>query len=501
MENNKTPANRNNSFRLSSELTQRLEQRLSPQMLQSMEILQLPTLELQLLIKQEMEINPTLELFEEQDLARDKTDDEAKDDKTDDEKTTPESDTVEILDKGRETPTTERSNRQQSGIDRKWEAMQNVADKPASLQDYLYQQVKFIETDETTQNIAKYIIFNIDNNGFLNLTDEEIAQATQSTPEAVKAVLNIIQQLDPPGVCARNLSECLMLQLSEDDPNLKLKQQIIGNYMEDIKMNRLPLVADIIGKSIDEIQQAVQEISQLNPSPGNNFSRELSPHIVPDVFMIENDGDYEIRLNNDYVPNLRINQYYQKMLSDPATPPETKEYIKKKIEAANIIVLAIQQRQNTILRVAREIVKAQKEFFEKGMSYLKPLKMQDIAGRLGIHITTVSRAITSKPYSSEDNQKMVSTRISKYIQTPRGIFSLKFFFTRSTEGSMDEWQSVKSVLSMLQELISQEDKTATLSDAEIIKYLEGKGVKIARRTVAKYRQMLNIPSSKTRKKY
>jgi RNA polymerase sigma-54 factor len=507
MENNKTPSARSGGFNLNPELSQRLEQRLSPQMIQSMEILQLQSLDLQLLIKQEMEINPTLELAEEQELIQDKTDDRDKDDNTDDEKTAPESDPVEILDKDRETIHAERSPKQQLTTDRKWEAMQNVSDKPVSLRDYIHQQFKLMETDEKTKQIAEYIIFNIDDNGYIKLSEEEIAQATQSTADEVKKVLSIIQQFDPPGVGARTLQECLILQLSEHDSNIEIKKQIIANHLEDIQMNRIPLVVNILGKPLDDVQTVVSEILQLNPYPGKNFSRESTYHIVPDVFItaIDDRGDYEIRLNNDYVPPLRINQYYQKMLADPATPQETKDYIKKKIESANAIVLAIRQRQNTLLRISKEIVNAQKEFFDKGMSYLKPLKMQDIADKLKIHITTVSRAISSKQYKRTDEPKNDDTtkqaKASKYIQTPRGIFSMKFFFSRSTDSSINEWQSVKSVLSMLQELINQENKESPLSDAEIIKNLSEKGVKVARRTVTKYRQMLNIPSSQARKKY
>lgn len=501
------PSTKSGGFNLNPELTHRLEQRLSPQMLQSMEILQLQSLDLQLMLKQEMEMNPTLELAEEQELIQDKTDDGTKDENTDDEKPAPESDPVEILDKERETLSSQHSLKQQPTIDRKWEAMQNVSDKPLSLQDYIHQQFKFMETDEKTEQIAKYIIFNIDNNGFIKLSDEEIAQAMQSTSDDVKKVLGIIQQFDPPGVGARTLQECLMLQLPEHDSNLEIKRQIIANHLEDIQMNRIPLVADILGKPLDEIQTVVKEILQLNPYPGKNFARESTYHIVPDIFItaVDDKGDYEIRLNNDYVPPLRINQYYQKMLADPETPQETKDYIKKKIESANAIILAIRQRQNTLLRITREIVNAQKEFFDKGMSYLKPLKMQDIAERLKIHTTTVSRAISSKQYKPagepKDEAAAKPAKTSKYIQTPRGIFSMKFFFSRSTDSSINEWQSVKSVLSMLQELINQENKESPLSDAEIIEKLGEKGVKIARRTINKYRQMLNIPSSQARKKY
>lgn len=496
---------------LISKLTQRLEQRLSPQMVLAMKILQLPVLDLQLLVKEELEINPTLEIVEESITPPEKKTEDSPDKTSEEgEKDSPESDPVEVLDSNRES-TYDSSYATTHGTysDKKWEAVQNVAVNPLSLQDYLYQQFNLLETEETDREIARNIIYNINNDGYFSTSPEEIAQSTQANVEKVNKILRIIQQFDPPGVGARNLQECLLLQLMEDEPNLNLKKQIINNHLEDIKNNQIPKIASQLEISLEELKPIIQDLMRLNPHPGMNFSRENVPEIIPDVIVKElGNGGYDIKLNTDYIPQLRISQYYQRILSNPETSRETRAYIRKKIEFANQIIRAIRLRQNTLLRIAEDILKTQKDFFENGLTQLRPLKMQEIATRLGIHVTTVSRAISGRSSSqkqdannirNEENRRSASA--SKYMDTPWGVFSMKFFFSRAADTSSGESQSNKVVLMTIKELIEQEDKSHPLSDDEIINLLKQKGINVARRTVAKYRQGLNIPASRIRKQY
>jgi RNA polymerase sigma-54 factor len=491
---------------LSPRITQRMEQRLSPQMVLAMKILQLPALELQQMIKEELETNPTLELNEDNLISlKDKTDEPASSNKEDSPKEIGEADTVKVLDHDRESSPRTNSSSRSDSIDKKWETMQNVADKPESIQDYLYQQFTMLEADEADLEIAKNIIYNIDENGYLKTSAEEIAQISQTTPEKVSELIYIIQQFDPPGIGARNIQECLLLQLTEDTPHLDIEKRIINDYLTDIQNNQLPKVAAALSISMDELKDIVHDISQLNPNPGAGFGKETAPEVVPDIIVTDIDGAYDIKLNKMYVPNLRINLYYQKLLSDPLTPQETKEYIKKKIESANQIIRSIRLRQTTLLRIAEEIIKAQDDFFKQGLSHLRPLKMQDIADKVGVHITTVSRAITSRSFNKEDskrtgeNSRALST--AKYIQTPAGIFSMKFFFSRATDPSADELKSNKVVFMAIKELIDNENKQNPLNDEEIISILKQKNVTMARRTVAKYRQILNIPPARIRKQF
>lgn len=497
-------------MKLNTQLTQRQEQILTPQMVQSLEILQLPMMDLVTLIKQELESNPTLEIAQEETELAEEIQEEIQKEET--------SFVEEILTQEDKEDSSARLRKWQRDLaNKKLEALQNVPAKSMTLQDYLYQQIVLMEVPPHVHEIAKNIIYNLDDNGYLKVSLEEIAKAslpqikiqesypneqTNLSPSSfsgvisgppnttnqaiaeVAEVLRLIQKLDPPGVGARNLEECLLLQLSEDDPYFELKKHLITKHLKDIQMNKLPRLAKEIKISLEELKKVVEEITLLNPYPGANFSNEVVYYIIPDIIVENIDGQYEIKLNNEYIPTLSLNRYYLALLNKKEISQETYDFLKKKIEAARRIITSIQMRQNTLYRITRELVQIQQPFLDKGIESLKPLKMQEVAERLGLHVATVSRAVAGK-----------------YIQTPRGIFPLKFFFARSTETTSGASETHQNVLNILKELIEKENKQTPLSDQELVNELKKRGIKIARRTVTKYRQILKISSASQRKKY
>ncbi|MCK5579504.1 MAG: RNA polymerase factor sigma-54, partial [Planctomycetes bacterium] len=371
-----------------------------------------------------------------------------------------------------------------SSGDKKLEAFQNTPSKSISLQDYLYHQFIMMEISDEVKKIGENIIYNIDNNGYLQVSLEEITQATETSSEQAAEVLELIRKLDPPGVGAGNLAECLLLQLQEGDPDLELKKNLINQHLENIKLNKIPLIAKELNRSIDEIKKAVQEITSLNPHPGADFSGEKVPHIMPDIIVRKIDGRYEVTLESGYIPNLAISSYYQGIAKDKASNPKVKEFVTQKILSARRLMTAIQLRQTTLYRIAKEIVTVQGGFLDEGIAHLKPLKMQKVADELDLHVSTISRAIAAK-----------------YIQTPRGIFSLKFFFSRAAETISGEVQTHNRVIELIKKMITREDKKSPMSDEAIVEELKKEGVTVARRTAAKYRKLLKIPSSVRRKEY
>jgi RNA polymerase sigma-54 factor len=294
--------------------------------------------------------------------------------------------------------------------------------------------------------------------------------------------LGIVQKLDPPGVGARNLRECLQLQLM---PGMHLYEQmrtLIANHLEDLEHNRLPAIQKKTGYTLDLIHETMLELRKLNPKPGAMFGDVHAPTVTPDVFLdVGDDGNYKIRLEDGRIPSLHISGYYRKLLERGATDQE-KEWIKRKLNAAQWLIESIEQRRNTLTRVSQAIVDHQTEFLNKGPEHLEPLKMQQIADKVGVHVTTVSRAVDDK-----------------WIQTPRGIFPLKRFFAGGTTTAAGEEVAWDTVRLKLQEVIDKEDKQHPLSDDDLVLELAKHGLTVARRTVTKYRKLMKIPSSRERR--
>ncbi|MEE9514598.1 MAG: RNA polymerase factor sigma-54 [Candidatus Brocadiales bacterium] len=459
-----------------------LKMKLAPQIIQSIEILQLPLLALLEHVQTEMAENPVLE--EETVL-----DAEVEDNASDGEETeTAEEERVDVLPDEWQGYTGLRSRSvRRDERDKKQEALENTSAKPISFHEYLLGQLSLMDMTEFMRDLCEHIICNMDDNGYLSTPLDEIANELErpvAVEDAGKA-LRLVQSMEPLGVGARNLEECLLLQLDKKYEEYELAEELILHYLKDIEMKRYPQVAKKTGRSLETIKKVVEHISSLNPKPGSVFCCEPIAYVVPDVKVEYVDGRYEVTLNEDYaIPYLSINSTYRTYLNQRNSDNKTREYIKKKIESARWLIDAIEQRRATLYRVATNLVELQQDFFEEGVSSLKPLKMQELADRLGIHVSTVSRALARK-----------------YIQTPRGIFEMKYFFTggfSSGDGDTESWEATRQ---RLREIIDKEDKKHPLSDEEIVAALKAKGVDVARRTVTKYRKLMKIPSSRQRRQY
>jgi RNA polymerase sigma-54 factor len=485
------------SFGMEARQTQ--TQKLAPKMIQSMEILQLPVLALQERVEQELNENPMLEVQEEEAGPSDE------EEQVDPNKPTEDERELVVEDNQSNTDDFERlanmdgdmpqnfddfrtsANRTQEAQDRQHDLMANAMERPESLNDFLTHQLAELDIDSEVEAIAERIISTLDarNGGYFksSLRDLLPAEHTEEDYEKAEEALKIVQALDPPGIAARTLSECLMLQLKPDVEYYEELKVLIENHLEDLAENRLPLIEKKTGIPIAKIHEAKEEFHHLNPKPGAAFLETHVPIVSPDV-TVEPDstGRYIVRLEDDRVPSLRISEYYRQRLSNPNCTPEEREFIRRKIESANWLVEAIQQRRSTVKKVAQAIVDYQRKFLDEGPEHIEPLKMQQIADEVGVHVTTISRAVDDK-----------------WIQTPRGIFPLKRFFvhgTRSEDGEDVAWETIRLRLT---ELIDKEDKQKPFSDDDLVKELSKHGLTVARRTITKYRKKLGIPSSRQRK--
>lgn len=481
------------------EMRQVQKQILAPRMIQSMEILQLPIQALEERIEQELQENPVLEMREnDPDLPEEEVEREDSDAKTTEEKelvvdeTKDNADDFERLEsmgeEWSEAAFDERprmsSNRMSEESDRAHDAMANMEARPPTLSDYLIEQLGWYDLDPPTRQMAEKIIYNLDRNGFLPGRLEDLIDLSAGPQELALAqkALGVVQKLDPPGVGARNVRECLLLQLL---PGMHLYEQmrtLIANHLEDLEHNRLPTIQKKTGYTLEQIHEAVHEMRKLNPHPGAAFTDVHAPTVTPDVFLdVDEHGVYSVRLEDGRVPNLRISGYYKRLMEGGVSDAE-KEWLKRKLNAAQWLIESIEQRRNTLTRVAQAIVDHQTEFLNKGPEALEPLKMQQIADKVGVHVTTVSRAVDDK-----------------WIQTSRGIFPLKRFFaggTTTADGEEVAWDTVRL---RLQEIIDKEDKQHPLSDDELVAELGKHGLTVARRTVTKYRKLMHIPSSRERR--
>lgn len=479
-------------MRMQSSLMPQLQQKmkLSPQIIQSIEILQLPLLALVEHIQQELVDNPVLEEIVDEKKEEDVREEESE---TRADEASAESDGLdklgEIADDWREyySQTKVRRSSLTEERDQKQEALENTAAKPMSLHDYLMGQLSLVEVPPHLLEASENILYSIDKSGYLASPLEEVIQFLEKpiSMDDMKEALRIIQSLEPPGVGARNLQECLILQLDKRDKNYQLIRELLLNHLEDIEMKKYPLIARKIGQKLDVIKKQVEFIRTLNPKPGSIFCDETIPYVVPEVKVEYIDGRYEVFLiDNTNLPQLRISSFYRKFLSENGGDNATYQYIQKKLESAKWLIDAIEQRRGTLFKVACKIVELQNDFLDEGIHKLRTLKMQDVADIVGVHVSTVSRAIAHK-----------------YIQTPQGIFEMKFFFTggfQNVNGSMESWESIRQKLS---EIVAKENKKNPLSDEDVAEKLRISGVDIARRTITKYRRIMKIPSSRQRREY
>ncbi len=480
------------SFGQNMQLAQK--QVLAPRMIQSMEILQLPILALQERIDQELQENPALELQEtDPDLP---TETEESADSGDEERelvideANGEDDFERLLNMDEEWPdhfqesSRPSSNRISEEADRKHDAMANMAARPQSLQDHLHDQLSWLDLSSDLQSMADRIIYNLDSNGYLQSSPQDLlgAEATDEDLKRIEQALRLVQGLDPPGVGAHDLRECLLLQLQPGMLYYEQLQTLISKHLEDLEQNRMPIIVKKTGYSIDVIQEVLTELKKLNPKPGAEYNDSFAPTVTPDVFVEPLEGGgYEVRLEDGRTPRLFVRPDFRKMMRAGANA-ETREYIKRKLNSAQWLIESIEQRRSTLTKVSQAIVDHQTEFLDKGPEAIEPLKMQQIADKVGVHVTTVSRAVDDK-----------------WIQTPRGVFPLKRFFcggTVSADGDEVAWDTVRL---KLQEIVDAEDKSHPLSDDQLVTELAKHGITVARRTVTKYRKAMTIPSSRQRR--
>ncbi|TWT88893.1 RNA polymerase sigma-54 factor [Pseudobythopirellula maris] len=490
------------------------KQVLAPRMIQSMEILQLPILALQERIEQEMQDNPCLDLVEpgsESDgdgADGDSNDRESADSGDDSERelvvdeSHSEDDFERLVNMAENLPDDyeERSRpsrgQMEAEADRAHDQLANMVARAESLSDYLHHQISWFDLEEELRKMVDRIIFSLDTNGYLKTPLEELLpplapelngsaeEARAAQLELAERALVVVQHLDPRGVGARSLRECLLLQLQPGMPLEEEVRTLITDHLADLEGNRLPLIAKKTGYSIDTINVALEELRHLKPKPGADFIDAVVPSVTPDVFVEKNDdGKYEVRLEDGTLPPLYVSPYYRKMLQRASgADTETREYIKRKVNSAQWLIESIEQRRSTLTRVSQAIVDHQTRFLDDGPDAIEPLKMQQIADKVHVHVTTVSRAVDDK-----------------WIQTPRGIFPLKRFFvggTTSADGEEVAWDRVRI---KLQEIVDAEDKSAPLSDDALVKALAEEGITVARRTVTKYRKAMDIPSSRQRR--
>lgn len=481
----------------------RLEQRmkLAPHMIQSMEILQLPILALQERIEQEFNNNPVLELEEpsnsEQALS---ADEQAQEDINEgDLVVSPSGETAEDFERLNRVDDDYKDYMSQAEPfrrrirsdepDGKLEAIKNTAATPPSLHEYLAGQWRLVEAAEPVKKAGSTIIDYIDERGYLSVRLEQLHNKDQTdfTFDDLKEALQLVQKLEPTGVGARDLKECLLIQLAQSSEDMSFETALISEHMDELLENRLPDIARKMDCSIESINRAIEHMSKLDTSPGLQVGQDRNHPITADVIVESSDdsGGYFVRLADSNLPTLRISVYYAKMAKDGAAAEKTKKFLQNNIRSARWIIDAIEQRKNTLLKVAKAVVKYQSDFFEKGQLYLRPLPMSKVADEVGIHLATVSRAVAGK-----------------YVQCSWGLLPLRKFFSGGTEDVNGNGRSWEAIRAKLQQIIDAEDKTKPLSDDQIRRKLAEVGIEnLARRTVAKYRKLLNIPASRFRKRY
>lgn len=354
-----------------------------------------------------------------------------------------------------------------------------------TLLEHLRGQLRLLSIPPRERQIGEYLIGNLDENGYLGVPLGECAQTCNATGEEVEAALRHVQSLEPTGVGARTLAECLRLQLGEREGVPPLMYTLIDRHLEDVAAGRITRVATALKVTPQEVQRMVDLLKSLDPKPGRMYSVESPYFIIPDVTIEKVGGEYIVIVNEKAYPKLRINDFYRDMLTTKnEMHRETKDYITNKLNGAVWLLKSLEQRRQTIYKVTTAIVELQREFFERGVRGMRPLTLRQVAERVGLHESTISRATTGK-----------------YAQTPRGVFELKYFFSSGVQTQSGEGASAESIKSEIRAFVATEDPKKPLSDQKLTELLQQKGIEIARRTVAKYREEQNIPSSSQRKRY
>jgi len=490
-------------FSLGQFTAQKQIQKLAPRMIQSMEILQLPVLELQERIDQEMTENPVLEELEPEaeelegaealQAAEESSQVEGEKELIVDEDSNNADDFERLDDLDQEVPDyfdempRTSVNRVQEFSDRYHDTMANISQRGITLYDHLVLQLRELELEDDLFTMAERIASTLDaeGGGYLSIPLESLLRNDSDEQQFALAqqALAVLQQLDPVGVAARNLQECLLLQIHEEHPFYRELHLLITNHLEDLEHNRLPLIEKQTGLSIEDIHLIWEELRELNPKPAASFVQKPIISVVPDLFVHKaDDGKYVVTIEERDIPQLCISDYYRRRLKATDANKDEKEFLRRKLNGAQWLIDAIHQRQATLLKVSQAIVDHQQRVIDVGLEAIVPLKMQQIADQVGVHVTTVSRAVDDK-----------------WLQTPRGILPLRGLFVGGTVGEDGEDVAWDNIRTKLQEVIDAEDKAKPHSDDELVRQLKEAGFSVARRTITKYRKKMGIPSSRQRK--
>jgi RNA polymerase sigma-54 factor len=354
----------------------------------------------------------------------------------------------------------------------------------ASLQEHLMQQAEVSDLTENELSAMRHLVGSLNEQGLLTQKPADIALQTGIPLEDVLKAESVLKTFEPLGVGSSSLAECLLIQLAAKGRAESLPGRIVRDHFDLLTRRRIPEIARKCGIAQDDVQEAIEEIGRLDPAPGRRYTEDINRVVIADVIVEDDEGEWKITLNSDYIPKLRISNTYREMIARGKLTKQEGDYLRERIRSGKFLIDSIEQRQRTIERITREIIKNQSDFFEKGVAYLKPLTMTTIADIVGVHETTVSRAIANK-----------------YIKTPHGVFEFKYFFTPGYQAESGASVSNTSVKEMIADLINVEDKAAPYSDQELVKKLQAKGIKIARRTVAKYREELGMLPSNLRRDY
>ena len=464
------------SMKLGYDLTIEQVQKLvmTPELIQAIQILQFNTQELESYVEEQLLVNPVLEQAtpEAQEVA---VETKQKDD---------EFDWKEYL-----------NNRQYDDISyRQWEdrssedkenTYEQYTSSDVTLPEHLMFQLQFAAPKRDCRVVGKYIIESLDENGYMTSSVEEIMAATGATEEKVAKVLDIIHTFDPIGVGAKDLAECLTIQLKQTGQLTETFNRVINEHLEDLANNRLAMIAKDMGISIKEVQNMCDIIRTLEPKPGRSFAAQTdNRYIVPDVIVERVDDEYVVTINENSSPKLMVSSYYQKLLKEADKDDNLNKYLSDRVNSALWLIKSIEQRKQTIYNVVTAVVKHQKDFLDKGNKHMKTLTLKDIAEEVGIHESTVSRSINGK-----------------YLQCPRGVFEIKYFFSAGVAGSEGEGISSNSIKEFIKEIVENEDPKSPCSDQTMVEMLKEKGINISRRTIAKYRDEMHILSSSKRRRY
>ena len=492
-------------FDLTQQLRLEQQMKLAPRIIQAMEILQLPMLAIQERIDRELQANPVLDLAEPEGdsedapAAEDRADDRGERAMVVDEDNGNKADFERLEDftneYGPESITGSApafaSRRAQAGErDKKLDAMANTPAPDESLDEYLLGQWAFVECSPAVKSAGRLIISNLDEDGYLRVSFEELRGKTREevADEALSEALGLVQTLDPPGVGARDLQECLLIQLRQEEAagrDVSLEMTLVSHHLRDIEMNRLPQIAKRQDKTVDEVKGAIASMSHLNLRPGLLVGQRRAPVIMPDIVVnCGDDGEPVVTMSDGNTPQLHISRAYRKLARDRNTSREVRKFLQNSLRSAQWLIGAIQQRRETVRHVTEEVFKVQRDFLERGEQALRPLPMADVARKVGVHVATVSRAVAGK-----------------YVQTPRGIYPLRMFFSggTTTAGGQDvAWDAVRV---KLKEIVDAEDKSRPLNDDALAAELARHGLTIARRTIAKYRNLLDILPARKRRQY